>query len=251
MSQEIMEKQFPKSTLKSISELIDGDLDLTAANGTKIAYTGWTEIEVRLNSLEKDEPAIVVPFLITNDNIEYPILGYNVIEELIKPMDKSGKQSVHLTAAAHASFQDFSEEVLLKLVELIQATNSDKLCVVKSTKRDMVIPANRTVQVNCRANIGPVAEKTPVLFEPDELASWPDGLTVHETLTTVKQGSTSQVKIDIVNTTNHDIVLRNRTVLGRLQLVQSITPVEVKLKDEPIPTTQETATSAKPAQVTV
>ena len=149
MSQEMMEKQFPKSTLKSISELIDGDLDLTAANGTKIAYTGWTEIEVRLNSLEKDEPAIVVPFLITNDNIEYPILGYNVIEELIKPMDKSGEQSVHLTAAVHASFQDFSEEVLLKLVELIQATNSDKLCVVKSTKRDMVIPANRTVQVNC------------------------------------------------------------------------------------------------------
>lgn len=46
MSQEMMEKQFPKSTLKSISELIDGDLDLTAANGTKIAYTGWTEIEV-------------------------------------------------------------------------------------------------------------------------------------------------------------------------------------------------------------
>ena len=201
--------------------------------------------------MEKDEPAIVVPFLITNDNIEYPILVYNVIEELIKPMDKSGKQSVHLTAAAHASFQDFSEEVLLKLVELIHATNSDKLCVVKSTKRDMVIPANRTVQVNCRANIGPVAEKTPVLFEPDELASWPDGLTVHETLTTVKQGSTSQVKIDVVNTTNHDIVLRNRTVLGRLQLVQSITPVEVKLKDEPIPTTQETATSAKQAQVTV
>ena len=34
------------------------------------------------------------------------------------------------------------------------------------------------------------------------------------------------------NTTKHDIVLRNRTVLGRLQLIQSVTPVEVKLSTD-------------------
>lgn len=51
---------------------------------------------------------------------------------------------------------------------------------------------------------------------------------------TVKKGKSSQVDIDITNNTNHDIVLRGRTLLGRLQLVQSVTPVEVKMKEPDI-----------------
>ena len=33
--------------------------------------------------------------------------------------------------------------------------------------------------------------------------------------------------------TNHDIVLKNRTVLGKLQLVKSVTPLEVVHKELP------------------
>ena len=35
------------------------------------------------------------------------------------------------------------------------------------------------------------------------------------------------------NTSNHDITLKNRTPIGRLQLVQSVTPIEVKLSETP------------------
>lgn len=75
LSKEVIEKFFHTNIIKDISELMDGELDLTAANGTKIAYCGWTEIEVRLVSSNKDEPSVMVPFLITNDSLEYPILG--------------------------------------------------------------------------------------------------------------------------------------------------------------------------------
>ena len=81
----MMEKFFNKAAVRDISELIDEELNLTAANGTKIAYSGWVEIEVRLTSSSKDEPSVIVLFLITNENLEYPILGYNVIEELVQP----------------------------------------------------------------------------------------------------------------------------------------------------------------------
>ena len=37
--------------------------------------------------------------------------------------------------------------------------------------------------------------------------------------------------INITNYTNHEIVLKGRTPLGRLQLVQSVKPVEVKIKE--------------------
>ena len=62
----------------------------------------------------------------------------------------------------------------------------------------------------------------PVLFELDELTPWPQGLAIHETVTAVKRGSTSKIKIDVINKTNHDIVLRKHTILGSLQLVKSI-----------------------------
>ncbi|CAB4023692.1 Hypothetical predicted protein [Paramuricea clavata] len=166
----------------------------------------------------------MVPFLVTNDSLEYPILGYNVIEELIKPMNTSDIQSAHI-ATVQASFQGFDEKALLELVRLIQSARANELCTIKSPKNDFVIPAKKTFKVNCRANTGPVEETTLVLFEPDELTTWPNGLSVHQTVTTVKQGSTSQVKIDVTNTTNHDIVVRKYTVLGSLQLIKSIIPV--------------------------
>lgn len=203
LSRERLKRQFPEKTLKNISELIDGELNLTAANGTKIPYIGWTEIEVRLNNSAKDDPVIVVPFLITDDCMEYPILGYNVIEELLKPGEAHKLSTTHLSAVK-ASFQNISEDALFELIRLIHANNSEKLCTVKSPKKDTIIPANRTIKIHCRANTGPVEETTPVLFEPDEMESWPDGLTVHETLTTVKQGSRSQIKIDVTNTVGNE-----------------------------------------------
>ena len=186
----------------------------------------------------------MVPFLVTNDSLENTILGYNVIEELIKPMNTSDIQSAHI-ATVQASFQGFDEKVLLELVRLMQTARANELCTIKSPKKDFVIPEKKTFKFNCRANTGPVEETTLVLFEPDELTPWPDGLSVHETITTVKQGSTSQVKIDVTNTTNHDIVVRKHTVLGSLQLIKSITPVEVKLAEKSSKEKERTVTATQ------
>lgn len=48
----------------------------------------------------------------------------------------------------------------------------------------------------------------------------------------VNMGKSSRVKIEVEVTkmTKHDIKLNNRIVLGHLQLVQSVIPVEVKWK---------------------
>ena len=72
---------------------------------------------------------------------------------------------------------------------------------------------------------------TPVLFESDETNRWPNGSEISETLLTVKKGKSRQVDIDITNNTNREIVLRMRTSLGGKQLVQYVTPVEVKIKE--------------------
>ena len=85
--------------------------------------------------------------------------------------------------------------------------------------------------VSCRVNHGPIDKRTPVLFEPDELAPWPSGLIIQETLVALKPGKSNVIKVEVINPTEHDITLLNGTPIGRLELVQSVTPVEVKLKE--------------------
>jgi hypothetical protein len=125
LSREMMEKFFDKIAINNISELIDGEINWTAANGTKISYSGWAEIEVRLSSSSEDEPSVIVPFLITNDSLEYPILGYSVIEELVKPVGVIDKKSVNISSV-EASFQEFNKDTLLELLKLIQEDKTDK-----------------------------------------------------------------------------------------------------------------------------
>ena len=65
------------------------------------------------------------------------------------------------------------------------------------------------------------------MFEPEEVGQWSSGLTVVESLTTVKEGDAT---ITVTNNTKHNVNLPGRVVLERLQLVRSVTPVEVKFK---------------------
>ena len=77
----MLEETLPGTAVKDISELINVGLDLTAANGTKIPFIGWADVRVRLPSPTKEGQEEDVPFLVTVDRLEMPILGYKVIEE--------------------------------------------------------------------------------------------------------------------------------------------------------------------------
>ena len=70
------------------------------------------------------------------------------------------------------------------------------------------------------------------LFEPSTEQSWPSGLRIEEELLTIPSESFCRIQISVSNTSNHDIRLTKRTVLGTLQLVKSVTPQEVRLKDD-------------------
>ena len=182
------------------------------------------ELNFRLSSCNHD---LKVPFLVTEQCLDSPLIGFNVIEEIIKGSNGDAALSKVITA----SFTDLDSQTASVFVKFIESLNQGELCCIKTTKRDTTIPPKQSLRVTCRANTGPVGRPTPVLFEPDETNPWPDGLEISETLLTVKKGKSSQVDIDITNNTNHEIVLRGRTSLGRLQLVQSVTPVEVKIKE--------------------
>ena len=191
-------------------------------------------MRVRLPSSEGEAQGVHVLFLITIDRLEMPILGYNVIEELVKMSSPADEPTpgFNILSAFKAGFEESDEKQLEALINLIQAPRDDYICTIQTSKGDTVIQKGQVVNVSCRANTWPVSSKMPVLFEPDEMPQWPTGLQIYETLKTVKKGSVSRIEIEVHNTSQHDILLPNRTPLGKLQLVKSVTPMEVRLARE-------------------
>ena len=193
-------------------------------------------MELTFNLIEDDsDHTVTVPFLIAKDFLDIPIVGCNVIEEITKHFDRGSSARVNgsLVDVLTSSLTCVERRKVEALVQFITSEPAKQLATVKSRKQDIVIPRGQSVIVSCRAAVGPVS-KIPVLFELDPNHSWPSGLEIPETQVTVAGGPT-WVNIRVDNPTKHVITLKGRTMLGHLQQVKSVTPLEVKLKEENSP----------------
>lgn len=201
-------------------------LDLKAANGNEIPYEGWIEASFKLATSD-DKHGMSVSFLVSKDALDHPIVGYNVIEEIVKnPVsDSPNNHAETLVNILTTSLPSAKQENVKALIGLIRTNISSELCRVKVTKKDVVVPKNETVST------GPTESRLPELFEPDVELPWPTGLEVPETLVTLRGGTSSHIGIQVKNTTDHDITLKKRTMLGKLELVKSVTPLEVRKRE--------------------
>ena len=170
VSESFLKSQLSSVQIQDIEQLLgsNGSISLQAANGTDIPYCGWVEIGVRLTN--ENEAEIRVPFLVTEEDIEQPIIGFNVIELMVKNTEGE-VDGDKLLGRMMKSFHRSRDSDIQALIGIIRANDSGDLCLVKSTKKSHIVPAGQTVHLPCRANTGPVHRKTPVIFEPDELAA--------------------------------------------------------------------------------
>ena len=141
-----------------------------------------------------------------------------------------------------SSFNSIGESELKTFINLVPDFGQNDSCTVKTIKKNFVIPAERSLKVPCRVNTGPLLKRVPVMFEPSEIGDLPHGLNVQQTVLSVSP-QTSRIHLDIFNSTNHDIFLPNRTELGRLELVRTVTPLEVKLREPPENDSKDSETS--------
>ena len=229
-------KFYPGTDVRNIAELLGmGGLDLKTANGTDLPYKGWVELTFSLAE-KNSQPSLQVPLLVSKESLDMPIVGFNVIEITKQPVDcASAGVGESVVDALSSSLTGVEREKVDALVDFIKTESAQELCSIKSRKQDTLIPKGQSVIVSCRAATGPVG-KVPVLFELDPDSSYPSDLEIPETQLTVTSASTSRVNIRVDNPSKHDVVLKGRTVLGRLQQVKSITPLEVKLNETHVPT---------------
>lgn len=234
LSTEWVKSHLPNANFRHIAELIgQNELDLKAANGTCLPYEGWVEVKLSLRD-KNSNFEVYVPFLLSKDPLDLPIIGYNVIDEIAKQSRRAARNETdadsQLGAILNDSLPEIAANKIEALVQFIKSEQPEVLCTLKTTRKNVIIPRGETKNISCYAKTRSIPSKTPVLFEVSPTQNWPDGLDIPTTqLTTIKAFS-NRVNVQISNQSNHDIVLRSGTELGVLQLVNSVTPLEVKLK---------------------
>ena len=99
----------------------------------------------------------------------------------------------------------------------------DTSCVVKVRNKVLTIHTDQIAEVKYRVRAW--SEEGTMMFESAMESHCPDGLVVFPCLVAVPCGASKVVKIEIQNSTQHDIYLSQRTVLGRVEKIADIRPV--------------------------
>ena len=117
--QKIPKKMFPGLALKYVSELVETGSNLTAANGS-IPHNGWVELEF---CVSPERQRLIVPFLVTKNDMDLPLTGYDMIEEHLKSKNNDTNLST--------------------LMACFPTTKP------KTSKRDVVIPEGECLKIPC------------------------------------------------------------------------------------------------------
>ena len=111
--------------------------------------------------VSSEQQSLIVPFLVTKDDMDLSLIGYDVIEEHLRSKNNDTNLSTLIRC-----FPTTKPSNVEALVNFIQLTSEQDLCSVKTSKRDVVIPKGKCLKIPCRVNLGPVDQLIPVLFEP-------------------------------------------------------------------------------------
>ena len=212
---------------RSIDELLEArDLELKTATDATIPYTGWIVLQLRMNGWA-NTAALNVPFLITSEELQHPIIGTNVIEEVIKRPEQYGIDQSQLLSSLQKSFSEVDGGNVAALVKTIKSSSS----VISRVKvcRKQIVKKGSTKHIPCRVRMNSPSDTT-VLFQPyeDKIC---EGLESTDLLLKSPKRKSTIIKVPVRNSSSHDITLLPRTQLGWIEHIASLTPLHVQLSD--------------------
>ena len=228
MSESWLRDHLPTKRLQDVKELLDDqEVVLFTATDAKIPFKGYVDVQLQLLSWD---PSVYfrVPFLVTSEKVTEPIIGYNVIAEIVQNPLSYGMEMEQLTTVLKNSLPTVKR--IDTLINTLQNKVKANLSLVKSGRKAIRIPAGRNITVKCHVKTGAIGGRRPVIFESADY-NIPDGLEISDVLLSIPSGSSCHVPIPVSNTSSELIVLPGKTKLGNLQLVSSVTPLNVKFVD--------------------
>ena len=199
----------PLEVLRNVEELLGAGekLNLEAMNGTNIPFDGWIEVRFKLAGDDTTADDLTVPILVGQKEQEYPIIGFNVIEEILSQHSENPQAASNII---QQSFPSVHHTQVGAVVNLIQSRSQDTAAgtsAVKVGKRDVMLPKGEATKVKCQVHFGPVPEGMPMIFEPNGDSRLTEELELGEELTKITLGTSSHVTILVRNNTERNILL--------------------------------------------
>lgn len=218
-----IEQALPNIKIQPLGLLFpDQSLEISAANNTRVPLDGWAEIDLQIRSQHHGHVMIRVPLLISHD-CNHPLLGSNVIAEIIKE-NANQKEKVDVSTILEEALGVSASTVEALVLALQQVTFTETpQHYVRIGKRGVTIPAGQIREVKCRVR-GWSGNGT-LLFQPIAGNDCIEGLELLPALVDVPGGLSKCVKIPVQNPTKHAIYLPQRTILGNLEDIVELKPV--------------------------
>ncbi|CAH3167610.1 unnamed protein product [Pocillopora meandrina] len=158
VSRKWQQTHLPLEVLRNVEELLGAgeELNLEAMNGTNIPFDGWIEVGFKLAGDDTTAHELTVPVLVGQKEQEYPIIGFNVIEEVLA---QHGGNHQAASNIIQQSFPSIHHTRVGTLINLIQSRTQDTgTAAVKVGKRDVMLPKGEATTVKCQTHLGPVPE---------------------------------------------------------------------------------------------
>ena len=157
-----LKQQGFRGKIRDIAELLKGkyDLEVSGVGGNDIPYEGYVmmEVEVGGNKVE-------VPFLVTKEDLQSPIIGYNAIKKLVCDESEEKDSLAIVKELFKQSEKVLDNQVASTLVATLQSSMSGTLSSVKVEKRGVVLKVGSVKTVSCKIDSLVFDKKTPVIFE--------------------------------------------------------------------------------------
>jgi len=216
-----LKQNFQNTQIHPIETFINNSngISLTAANNSDISIEGIAVFDF---ALPNSNYRISAPFLVTNQNLSDPIIGFNIIQHITKNHDVTSLPDCLKSAIPVLDSSD-----VLTVLSIINDSSekSDILGAVKPFK-SFTLPANSVTNLKCKVRIGSLTKnRLPVMFEP--VLNQNFDYILSDALVILKRGNCSFITIPVENPTNHPIKLPPKLVLGTVNSISAVIPLDV------------------------
>ena len=214
-------EKVPTASLEPISTFVEdeGEIKFLAANGTEVTMIGCVVLPFCIGG-----STFPVPFLVTEADLSSPIVGYNVIEHVIKT--GRSEDVIHMLTESIRGVEAGKVEVMVDLIRKKVDGEEDRLGELRTVK-PVVVPAKGTARVRCRVK-GEV-KGADLLFLCSEpcTSDWDDDLIVTESLGELSRGRTPHVNIELRNASGKDKYIGKNMLVGEISAINAVIPLKL------------------------
>ena len=177
-----LKSNFPNEKIFLSEEFLGTPLNLKTSNNTKLNIEGVAVLDF---SLKLTSEKVKIPFIVTNEYLENPIFGYNLIEHLFVSRDNSKIFDMLMSVFPNISLE--GAETMIAILQK-EADAPDLLGELRVPKRT-IDSGNCTLRVKCKGNIEFDSKQNSDLFQPLLEPNVSDILNINESYENLSKGN--------------------------------------------------------------